>query len=145
MRARAGAFLAIAATALLAGYMLLRASALFRAGGVDGIGLGIGVVLLVAVGLFTLVDQLRFGIATERLGRALAAEGGLPEALPAAPSGRADRDAADAAFEVRKAEAEAAPDDWRVWYRLAVAYADARDSKRGRTAMRRAIALHRAA
>ena len=51
----------------------------------------------------------------------------------------------DAAFELRKAEVEAAPDDWRAWYRLAVAYGDARDTARGRRAMRKAIALQRAA
>jgi len=35
-----------------------------------------------------------------------------------------------------------APDDWRSWFRLAVAYHDARDTPRARKAMQRAIALH---
>ena len=42
----------------------------------------------------------------------------------------------------RKAETEDAPDDWRAWFRLAVAYHDARDTPRARKAMQRAIALH---
>ena len=42
------------------------------------------------------------------------------------------------------AAVEAAPEDWRAWYRLAVAYGDARDPSRGRRTMRKAIALQRA-
>ena len=42
----------------------------------------------------------------------------------------------------RQAETEAGPDDWRDWFRLAVAYFDARDTPRARKAMQRAIALH---
>ncbi|GAI68365.1 unnamed protein product, partial [marine sediment metagenome] len=39
-------------------------------------------------------------------------------------------------------ETEVAPDDWRNWFRLAVAYFDARDTPRARKAMQRAIRLH---
>jgi hypothetical protein len=46
-----------------------------------------------------------------------------------------ERDAADALFERRKAEAEATRDDWRSWFRLATSYDAARD--------RRAIELER--
>ena len=53
-----------------------------------------------------------------------------------------DRDSADEVFAKRKAETEDAPDDWRNWFRLAVAYHDARDTPRARKAMQRAIALH---
>ena len=62
--------------------------------------------------------------------------------LARTPSGRIDRDSADAVFAKRQAETEAAPDDWRNWFRLAVAYFDARDTPRARKAMQRAIALH---
>lgn len=57
-------------------------------------------------------------------------------------SGRIDRDSADAVFARRRAETEDAPGDWRCWFRLAVAYHDARDTPRARKAMQRAIALH---
>jgi cytochrome c-type biogenesis protein CcmH/NrfG len=81
-------------------------------------------------------------VATQRLGEQLAAEGGLPaDDLPRRPSGRVDRDAADAVFARRRAEAEAAPDDWRSWYRLGIAYDDAGDRRRAREAMRKAITL----
>jgi Flp pilus assembly protein TadD len=37
---------------------------------------------------------------------------------------------------------EADPDSWARWFELAVAYDNAGDRKRARSAMRRAIALH---
>jgi hypothetical protein len=53
-------------------------------------------------------------------------------------------EAAQRQFAQRQAETEAAPQDWRAWFRLALAYADARDNVRGRRAMRKAVALERA-
>jgi len=104
--------------------------------------LGVGVLVLPLVGAVLVAAELRFGLATQRLGKQLAAEGGLPaDDLPRRPSGRVDRDAADAVFARRRAEAEAAPDDWRSWYRLGIAYDDAGDRRRARDAMRKAIAL----
>ncbi|MFD8946984.1 hypothetical protein ACFV00_34175, partial [Streptomyces californicus] len=71
--------------------------------------------------------------------------GRAPRRAPAPPrgGGRLARHAADAVFARRREEAEDAPDDWRAWFRLAVAYQDARDTPRARKAMQRAIALHR--
>jgi hypothetical protein len=120
---------------------------LVRVGLRDGqpgdVAFGVGVLLLPLVGVVLLWQEVRFGRSTERLGRRLAEEGGLPEEtdLPRLPSGRVDREAADRVFDRRAAEAEAAPDDWRAWYRLGLAYGDAGDTARGRAAMRRAIAL----
>ncbi len=106
--------------------------------------LGVGVLLLPLVGIWVVWSELRFGRATERLARLLEAEDGLPvDDLPRLPSGRIEPQAAYAVFERRRAEVEAAPEDWRAWYRLAVAYADARDMGQARKAMRRAISLHR--
>jgi cytochrome c-type biogenesis protein CcmH/NrfG len=64
------------------------------------------------------------------------------EELPRTRGGRVERKAADAAFARRRAEVEQAPEDWRAWYRLAVAYGDAGDVRRGRRAMRHAIRLY---
>jgi Flp pilus assembly protein TadD len=61
--------------------------------------------------------------------------------LPRRASGRIEREAADAHFEVIRTEVEAAPDDWRGWYRLAQAYDLSGDRKRARSAMRHAIEL----
>jgi Flp pilus assembly protein TadD len=63
------------------------------------------------------------------------------EDLPRRPSGRIDREAADALFARVRAEVEADPDDWRRWYRLARAYDYAGDRGRAREMMRKAVAL----
>lgn len=105
--------------------------------------LGVATLGIVAVGLWTLWRELRFGIMMERLGRTLAAEGGLPvDDLPRSPGGRIDRAVADAQFEVFRAEAEAAPQDWRSWYRLSLGYDASGDRSRARRAMRDAIRLY---
>ena len=147
MRPRTTAVLLVGVAALLAAYMAVRAIDLIGTGQLKGVLLGIGVLLLVAVGAVLLYGEVRFGLDTQRLGERLAREGGLPEVpadAPRLPSGRLTRDAADALFEQRRAEVEAAPHDWRAWFRLGTAYGDARDTSRGRTAMRRAVALERA-
>jgi len=105
--------------------------------------LGVGVLLLPVVGVYVVWQEVRFGFATQRLARELDAAGRWPqEQLPTMPSGRPERAAADALFETRREEVEAAPEDWQAWFRLALAYDDARDRRRARAAMRRAIALH---
>lgn len=120
-----------------------RAVALFRDGSPIAVAFGVGILLLPIVGAWVLWSTLRFGFRTQELGRRLAAEDGLPDTsdLPRTPSGRVDRTAADAWFEQRRAEVEATPEDWRVWYRLAVAYDIAGDRSRGRQAMRKALEL----
>ena len=146
MTARTTAVLMIAVTGLVAAYMAVRAFDLMGTGTVDGVLLGVGVLLLVALGAVLLYGEVRFGLDTQRLGQRLAREGGLPEVpadAPRLPSGRLTKGAADALFEQRRAEVEAAPEDWRVWFRLGTAYGDARDTGRGRTAMRRAVRLER--
>ena len=112
----------------------------------EGVGIVIGVALLVLplIGVWALVAELRFGRNSERLVRRLEAEGGLPvEELPIRPSGRPLRDAADAEFPIYRAAVDAHPDDWRVWFRLGLAYNSAGDRRRARGAIRTAIALER--
>jgi len=105
--------------------------------------LGLAILVLPVLGAVLVVDQLRFGAQTERLARLLADEGALPDTshLPLRPSGRVQRDAADAWFDEKQAELEAAPQDWRAWFAVAQAYDLAGDRNRGRKAMRRAIQL----
>lgn len=120
-----------------------RAFALIGSGSAAGIALGIGVLLLPIIGVVLVAWELRFGWQTQKLAGRLAADDLLPDdsALPRRASGRVERDAADAHFEVIRAEVEAAPDDWRGWYRLAHAYDLSGDRKRARSAMRRSIEL----
>ncbi|MGH8960596.1 MAG: hypothetical protein ACRDWT_05225 [Jatrophihabitantaceae bacterium] len=129
--------LALAAYFALIGY---RASYLLQQHSATLKVLGGAVLVLPLVGIWVVVAELRFGAATARLGRRLDEEG-VPsdDDLPRTPSGRVDRDCADALFETRRVDVEADPGNWRGWYRLAEAYDYAGDRKRARAAMRTAI------
>lgn len=121
----------------------MRAWELVRTGEPALVVFGVSVVIIPAIGAWVLWRELDFGLRTQRLGRELGAEGGLPvDDLPRAPSGRPEKDAADARFAEYERQVRDSPDDWRCWFRLAVGYDDARDRKRARAAMRRAIDLH---
>lgn len=131
------------ATLIYMAFALWRAWLLVATGDPIAVGLGIAIVVVPLIGVYLLWREIRFGYGMQRMGRELAAAGGLPaDDLPRAPSGRPLRDAADARFAERQAEVESAPEDWRAWYRLALAYDDARDRKRARSAMRQALRLH---
>ncbi|HWH97558.1 MAG TPA: hypothetical protein VNS80_04255 [Pseudolysinimonas sp.] len=109
------------------------------------IGLGIALFVLPLIGIWALVTELLFAVRAEQLGTRLDAEGGLPtEELPVLPSGRLDRGAAAELFPVYQAATEAAPEDWRTWFRLGLAYDAAGDRRRARWATRQAIRLSRA-
>jgi hypothetical protein len=152
MRARTAAFLL---GAVLVFYLamcvwkgVLALSDAFRLHSALSGAFGVGLLVFGFLGSWFLVREIRFGFATERLATTLddAHELGQEEldALPRSPGGRVDRAAADRLFARRKAETEAAPEDWRTWYRLAAAYSAARDNQRARAAMRHAIRLHAA-
>jgi len=133
--------------AVLVFYFVLvggRGLMLIRHGTLLTITFGVAVLILPVIGVWFLWKNTQFVRRANVLAAELEAEGGLPvDDLLRTPSGRIDRDAADAVFTQRREEAEDAPDDWRTWFRLAVAYQDARDTPRARKAMQRAIALHR--
>jgi hypothetical protein len=104
--------------------------------------LGVAVLVLPLIGIWVVAAELRFGRATAVLGGRLDDEGVEPDPeLPRTAGGRFDRAAADALFELRREQVQACPDDWRAWFRLAVAYDLAGDRKRARSAMRTAIEL----
>ncbi len=117
-----------------------RAWSLMTTGNAVAFILGVAIMVLPVIGVWVIWRELEFGFRTAELGRALDATGELPEDdLPRRPSGRVEREAADARFAVRQREVEDAPDDWGAWFRLAVAYDDAGDRRRARAAMRTAI------
>ncbi|MDP9883534.1 tetratricopeptide (TPR) repeat protein [Sinomonas atrocyanea] len=138
----------VAITVLLVFYLIVtfdRARILLLDPGPVAKAIGAGYLVLPIVGAWALLRELAFGTRLERMGRELEAEGGLPEdTLPRTAGGRIVRSAADAEFAQYRHEAEAAPEDWRSWYRLGLAYDAAGDRKQARAAMRQAIALHRA-
>ncbi|WP_350276962.1 hypothetical protein [Kribbella sp. HUAS MG21] len=143
MRAKQTAILlavVFVAYAVLIGW---RGVLLIKTGTAVAVVLGLAVLVIPLIGAYLVWRELQFGRRTEVLARELEAVGGLPvDDLPRRPSGRIDRAAADEAFGRYKAEAEAAPDDWRVWFRLSTAYDAAGDRKRAREAMRTAITHH---
>jgi hypothetical protein len=138
------ALLVVAAVGVVGVYLSVRAVELMSTGTVTGVLFGVGVLLLVVLGGVLVLGEVRLAAASQRLGERLFAEGFVEEDLPTLPSGRVQRDAADALFEQRRTEVETTPEDWRSWFKLATAYDAARDPSRGRRAMRKAIALERA-
>lgn len=131
--------------ALILYFLMLGRSAwiFITSGEPAAIGLGVALLAFPLIGIWVLVTTLRAGLAHQRLAR-LAREQGMEldvSALPTRPSGRIERDAADALFGTVKAELETDPDNWIRWYRLARAYDFAGDRSRARETMRTAVRM----
>lgn len=131
--------------ALIAYFVMLGRAALvfITSGEPAAIGLGVALLAFPLIGAWVLFSTLRAGLAHQRLA-ALAREHGMEldvSDLPKRPSGRIERDAADALFGTVKAELEADPDNWLRWYRLARAYDYAGDRSRARETMRTAVRM----
>ncbi|GAA3833685.1 hypothetical protein KACC15558_11780 [Brevibacterium ammoniilyticum] len=139
---------AIVVSVLLAFYFVImgqRAWILIREPDLVPKLMGVALFVLPVVGAWALIMELLFGSRMEKLARILETEGGLPvDDLPRTPGGRIVQEAADEAFAQYQAEAEAAPDDWRSWFRLSCAYDASGDRRRARSTMRKAITMERA-
>ncbi|WP_448483440.1 hypothetical protein [Mycolicibacter sinensis] len=116
---------------------------LIASGSAPAIGMGLALLIMPFIGLWAMIATLRDGFAHQRLAGLIAADGMELDAgaLPRRPSGRIERDAADALFRTVRDELDAEPDDWRRWYRLARAYEFAGDRRRAREAMKTAVRL----
>jgi cytochrome c-type biogenesis protein CcmH/NrfG len=137
--------IAFMCAALLVYLVLLGRTAilLIASGTAVAVALGMALLILPAIGLWAMIATLRAGLAHQKLAR-LVAEDGMEldvSALPRRPSGRIDRDAADALFDTVRAELDTDPHDWRRWYRLARAYDYAGDRARARETMKKAVEL----
>ncbi|OBF52048.1 hypothetical protein [Mycolicibacterium monacense] len=135
--------------ALVVYFLLLGriAFAFIKTGELAAVGLGVALLALPLIGVWVMVSTLQAGFAHQRLVR-LAREQDMDldvSDLPRRPSGRIERDAADALFELVRAELHEDPDNWIRWYRLARAYDYAGDRGRARAAMRRAVELEESA
>lgn len=143
--ARTKALIAFMCLALLMYLVFLGRTAvlLIGSGSAPAIGMGLALLIMPFIGLWAMVATLRDGFAHQRLSRLIAADGMELDAgaLPRRPSGRIERDAADALFRTVRDELDAEPDDWRRWYRLARAYEFAGDRRRAREAMKTAVRL----
>ncbi|MFI1172927.1 hypothetical protein [Streptomyces melanogenes] len=146
MRAKITYFVTAAVLVFYFALVGSRGVMLIQDGKLITVTMGIAVLVLPLIGIWFLWANTRFVTRANALAAELEAEGGLPvDELVRTPAGRIDRDSADEVFARRKAETEDAPNDWRCWFRLAVAYQDARDTPRARKAMQRAITLREAA
>lgn len=119
------------------------AMAFITTGEPAAVGLGLALMIMPLIGVWVMVSTLRAGLAHQRLAR-IAKEEGMEldvASLPRMPSGRIEREAADALFATVRDELENDPDNWRRWYRLARAYDYAGDRGRAREAMRKAVEL----
>lgn len=136
------AFLCVA----MLGYFVLLGRLAFTmigSGRPAAVGLGAALLIMPVIGLWAMIATLRAGFAHQRLARLIAADGMELDTsdLPRRPSGRIERDAADALFATVRTEVQDDPDDWRRWYRLARAYDYAGDRRRAREAMKAAVEL----
>ena len=131
--------------AMLAYFVLLgrMAVAMIGSGRAAAVGLGVAVLIMPVIGLWAMTATLRAGFAHQKLARLIAEDGMELDVseLPRRPSGRFQRDAADALFAAVRTEVEGDPEDWRRWYRLARAYDYAGDRRRAREAMKTAVEL----
>jgi cytochrome c-type biogenesis protein CcmH/NrfG len=137
--------IALMCLAMLVYFVLLGrlAVAMIGSGRAAAVGLGLAVLIMPVIGLWAMIATLRAGFAHQKLARLIAADGMELDTstLPRRPSGRIQRDAADALFATVRTEVEDHPDDWRRWYRLARAYDYAGDRRRAREAMKAAVQL----
>lgn len=134
--------------ACLALYLIVvgqRAVLMIGTGEPIAIGLGVALIVMPLIGAWALYRELRFGLAADRLGRTLDAEGGMPVAeTELTPSGRIAKADADPLIARYAQEADAAPADWRARYRLGVVQDAAGRRKDARASIREAIRLSQA-
>lgn len=131
----------------------IRAVALLGSEAPIAVAMGVALLVLPLLGCWALGRELLFGYKSTQLADRLDEEGRLPEELVAIDAGsevsgsrgRSLRDQAGAVFPSYKAAAEAEPESWRAWMRLGIVYDAAGDRKRGRAAIRQAIALAKTA
>lgn len=145
MRVRVGVAVMSALLVLYLGVAIRSGVILLATGEPVPVALGGALLVLPVLGAAGLAAEIVFAWRAERLARRLERTGGLPaEELPLRPSGRVDREAADAAFPAYRRAVEEAPGEWEPWFRLALAYDACGDRRRARWATRRAISLERA-
>jgi hypothetical protein len=146
MRTRVAVVIMAALLALYLIFALRYGLILIGVGQPVPIAIGVALLVLPVVGAWAMVSELLFAVRADRLAKRLEDEGGMPsETVPVSASGRVDRAAADALFPSYRAAVDAAPESWRAWFRLGLAYDASGDRRRARWATRTAIKLARQA
>jgi hypothetical protein len=104
--------------------------------------MGLALFGLPAVGVWSIIRELKFGLQVEKLAKRVREENVWPRfELEMRPSGRPVRASADQVFAEYAQLAEKHSDDWHSWFNLSLAYDAAGDSRRARAAMRTAVRL----
>jgi len=102
--------------------------------------MGFCILILPLFGAWGIYMELRFGLAIEKLGKALEDEGAWPRfEFSVMPSGRANKAEAMLEFEKYQVAAIKDQENWRSWFALGLIYDACGDRKRARGAMRKAI------
>ena len=145
MSARFGALLLAAVLVLYIVLVGQRAWLLLVSGAPLGIAIGVVLIVFPLLAAWALARELWFGFRAEQIAKRLESEDDLPdEAIAVRPSGRPLREDAAGLFPAYREAVEADPENWRGWFRLALAYDGAGDRKRARAAVRAAIRLEAA-
>jgi hypothetical protein len=136
---------ALVMTALLVTYVALLANtgiALLVTGVLVAQVMGALILTFPILGIWAIVVELKFGLATEKLVARVEAEGNWPDlGIETRPSGRAIRASADAAFKKFSDAVSEDETNWHAWFTLSLAYDACGDRRRARGAMRKAISL----
>lgn len=104
--------------------------------------MGYALAVFPLLGVWGLVAEMRFAIASQKLMTRLEAENLLPDAeFPRLVSGRPNRDLAMDVFPAFSDDVESNPESWQAWLRLGLAYDACGDRRRARWAVRRALVL----
>ncbi len=141
MRTRLTVAVLLLVVAFYAIALLAMGIAFIAAGGL-GVIMGLGVLAVLVASVWAVGREVRFGMESMRLARRLSDEDGVPlDTAVRDDHGRIDPAAAEIEWQRRKAIVDAAPQDWRAWFLLGIAYDNARDRKQGRAAVREAIRL----
>ncbi|MDO4252847.1 MAG: tetratricopeptide repeat protein [Rothia sp. (in: high G+C Gram-positive bacteria)] len=134
--------LILAALVFYLGVCFHRGLLLLEGANAPALILGLSMLVLPCLGAWALIREVLFGSRVQQLAHQLRLQGQLPEDnLRRSPSGRVDREAADAEFQKFRSLLEADPQNWVHWFNIASLYDVAGDRKRARKAMRTAIAL----
>lgn len=140
-------FLLITISVLSLGYIVLsflRAVQLQSYEHVTGVLWQIGIIVIAGLSFGLILREIMFGVQMQKLAHIMNQEQQLlPDTLKKLPSGRTEREDADARFLEVKSEVERFPERWQGWFRLGLAYDEAGDRRRARESMRRSLRLFR--
>ncbi len=144
MKARIFAGVMVVAVLLYGTMLASWGIAVLRGGGVIKTLFGLAILAIPMLGVLAVFREVRFGVESSRLARRLVEQDGIPlDTVERDAQGRIVPGAAEIEWQRRRAIVDSAPEDWRAWFLLGIAYDNARDRKQARAAVQRAVELER--